>query len=80
MIFRKPTVIQIKAEEDMQDIQPANKSNSQIAPNNVVNKGRLQEIRNQMEIERNSQGQSPYSSELFNNLMSNIRDSVNDME
>lgn len=40
MIFRKPTVIQIKAEEDMQDIQPPNK-NAQFTPNNPL-KGKLQ--------------------------------------
>ena len=49
MIFRKPTVIQIKAEEDMQDIQPPNKNPSQFTPSNPL-KGRLQELRNQMDI------------------------------
>ena len=47
MIYRKPTVIQIKAEEDMQDIQPANKNNMQFTPNNPV-RGRFQELRHQM--------------------------------
>jgi len=41
MIFRKPTVIQIKAEEDMQDIQPPVRSSNQFTPNNPI-KGRLQ--------------------------------------
>jgi hypothetical protein len=41
MIFRKPTVIQIKAEEDMQDIQPSNRNSAQFTPNNPL-KGRLQ--------------------------------------
>jgi hypothetical protein len=41
MIFRKPTVIQIKAEEDMQDIQPSNRNSAQLTPNNPL-KGRLQ--------------------------------------
>ena len=59
MIFRKPTVIQIKAEEDMQDIQPANRNSGQFTPNNPL-KGRLQELRNQMDIERNSHNQSQY--------------------
>lgn len=49
MIFRKPTVIQIKAEEDMQDITPSNRNSSQFTPNNPL-KGRLQELRNQMDI------------------------------
>ena len=34
MIFRKPTLIQIKAEEDMQDIQPINRNTPQFTPNN----------------------------------------------
>ena len=41
MIFRKPTVIQIKAEEDMQDIQPVNRNSGQFTPSNPM-KGRLQ--------------------------------------
>ncbi len=74
MIFRKPTVIQIKAEEDMQDIQPTNRNSGQFTPNNPL-KGRLQELRNQMDIERNSHNQSPYTNDLlYQSLMSNIRD------
>jgi len=74
MIFRKPTVIQIKAEEDMQDIQPPNRNSNQFTPSNPL-KGRLQELRNQMDIERNPHNQSPYSNDLlYQSLMSNIRD------
>ena len=74
MIFRKPTVIQIKAEEDMQDIQPPNRSSAQFTPNNPL-KGRLQELRNQMDVERNSHNQSPYTNDLlYQSLMGNIRD------
>lgn len=74
MIFRKPTLIQIKAEEDMQDIQPINRNTPQFTPNNPF-KGKLQELRNQMEIERNSNSQSPYANDLiYQNFMSNIRD------
>jgi hypothetical protein len=74
MIFRKPTVIQIKAEEDMQDIQPPNKNNTVFTPNNPM-KGRIQELRNQMDIERSSINQSPYSNDLlYQSLISNIRD------
>jgi hypothetical protein len=74
MIFRKPTVIQIKAEEDMQDIQPSSRNSGQFTPNNPL-KGRLQELRNQMDIERNSNNQSPYTNDLlYQSLMSNIRD------
>jgi hypothetical protein len=66
MIYRRPTVINIKAEEDMQDVQPIIKQSSIMTPSNNI-KGRLQEFRNQMELERVSvQGQSPYTSELFN--------------
>ena len=75
MIYRKPTVIQIKAEEDMQDIQPANRQTSQIPPTNPL-RSRLQDIR--QEIERGSPGRSPYNSELFNTLLSNIRDEIPD--
>lgn len=42
MIFRKPTVIQIKAEEDMQDIQPNNRNSGQYTPSNPIKGGRLQ--------------------------------------
>ena len=75
MIFRKPTVIQIKAEEDMQDIQPPNRNNPIFTPSNPL-KGRLQELRNQMDIERGSHQHSPYSNDLYNTLLmgSNIRD------
>jgi hypothetical protein len=72
MIFRKPTVIQIKAEEDMQDIQPVNKG-PQFTPINPI-KGKLQELRNQMDIER-PHSHSPYSNDLlYQSLMNNIRD------
>lgn len=76
MIFRKPTVIQIKAEEDMQDIQPSNRS-AQLTPNNPL-KGKLQELRNQMDIER-PHSHSPYSNDLlYQSLMSNIRDEADE--
>jgi hypothetical protein len=76
MIFRKPTVIQIKAEEDMQDIQTNQKGSTQLTPSNPI-KGRLQDIRNQMDIERNPQ--SPYSSDqLYQSLMSNMRDDIDE--
>ena len=74
MIFRKPTVIQIKAEEDMQDIQTPQRNSNQFTPSNPL-KGRLQELRNQMDIERNSNHDSPYSNDLlYQSFMSNIRD------
>ena len=75
MIYRKPTVIQIKAEEDMQDIQPASRSSVQFTPINPV-KGRFQELRHQMEMERPSFNHSPYNNDMmiYHNLMSNIRD------
>jgi hypothetical protein len=58
----------------MQDIQPANRSSGQFTPNNPM-KGRLQEYRNQMDIERTSNNQSPYTNDLlYQSLMSNIRD------
>lgn len=57
----------------MQDIQPSNRNSSQFTPNNPL-KGRLQELRNQMDVER-SHNQSPYSNDLlYQSLMSNIRD------
>jgi len=57
----------------MQDIQPSIKNSSQLTPNNPL-KGRLQEIRNQMEIERNPHNHSPYSNDLlYQSLMNNIR-------
>jgi len=78
MIFRKPTVIQIKAEEDMQDIQPPNRSLAQFTPSNPL-KGRLQELRNQMDIERSGNSHSPYSNDLlYQSLMSNIRDEADE--
>ena len=74
MIFRKPTVIQIKAEEDMQDIQPPQRNNNQFTPNNPL-KGKIPDLRNQMDIERNSHHHSPYSNDLlYQSLISNIRD------
>ncbi len=47
MIYRKPTVINIKAEEDMQDVQPIIKQSSIMTPSNNF-KGRNQDLRNQM--------------------------------
>lgn len=73
MIYRKPTTIQIKAEEDMQDIQPPARQSSQMTPAQPL-RSRLQDLRHQMEIERNS----PYSAELYNALISNIRDDLPD--
>ena len=75
MIFRKPTVIQIKAEEDMQDIQPPNRNPGQFTPSNPL-KGRLQEMRNQMDIERSNHTHSPYNNSdlLYQSLMNNNRD------
>lgn len=55
----------------MQDIQPPPRQSSQMTPNQTV-RGRLNDLRNQMEIERSS----PYSSELYNALISNIRDDL----
>lgn len=76
MIYRKPTVINIKAEEDMQDMQPVIKQSSIMTPSNNF-KGRNQDLRNQMELERISiRGQSPYTSELFGSYLRN--DSSND--
>ena len=50
MIYRKPTVINIKAEEDMQDVQPIMKQSSSImTPTNNI-RGRNQDFRNQMEL------------------------------
>lgn len=61
----------------MQDIQPANRSSSQFTPNPL--KGRLQELRNQMDIERSAHHQSPYSNDLlYQSLMSNIRDEADE--
>ena len=73
MIYRKPTIIQIKAEEDMQDIQPPNRQSSQMTPSNPI-RNRLADLRHQMEMDRTSTNQSPYNAELFNALLSNIRD------
>lgn len=44
MIYRKPTVINIKAEEDMQDIQPPARQSSQMTPSQPV-RTRLQDLR-----------------------------------
>lgn len=41
MIYRRPTVINIKAEEDMQDVQPIIKQSSIMTPSNNL-KGRNQ--------------------------------------
>ncbi len=73
MIYRKPTVISIKAEEDMQDIQQTQNTYLEMTPNNQF-KNRLEDRRNQMDIERSSNSQSPYSVELFNQILSNIRE------
>jgi hypothetical protein len=72
MIYRKPTVIQIKAEDDMQDMQPLPQQSSQMTPSQPI-RSKIGDIR-QMQLDRNSPGHSPYSSELFNALISNIRD------
>jgi len=59
----------------MQDIQPTIRSPScQFTPNPL--KGRLQELRTQMDIERNS-NQSPYSNDLlYQSLINNIRGEI----
>ena len=44
MIYRKPTVINIKAEEDMQDIQPPARQSSQMTPSQPI-RTRLQDLR-----------------------------------
>lgn len=59
MIYRKPTVIQIKAEDDMQDIQPPTRQSSQMTPSQTV-RNKIQDIR-QMQLDRSSPGHSPYS-------------------
>ena len=62
----------------MQDIQPPNKNNTAFTPNNPM-KGRIQELRNQMDIERSSINQSPYSNDLlYQSLVSNIRDEADE--
>lgn len=60
MIYRKPTVIQIKAEDDMQDIQPPARLSSQMTPSQP-GRNKIQDIR-QGQLDRNSPGHSPYSS------------------
>lgn len=72
MIYRKPTVIQIKAEDDIQDIQPPARQSSQMTPSQPI-RNKIHDIR-QIQLDRNSPGHSPYSSELFNALISSIRD------
>ena len=58
----------------MQDIQPNNRSQGQFTPSNPL-KGRLQELRNQMDVERSGNTQSPYNNDLlYQSLMNNIRD------
>jgi hypothetical protein len=74
MIYRKPTVIQIKAEDDIQDIQPPARQSSQMTPSQPT-RSKIQDIK-QVQLDRNSPGHSPYSSELFNALISSIRDDV----
>ncbi len=59
MIYRKPTVIQIKAEDDMQDMQSMPQQSSQMTPQPIRNK--MGDIR-QTQLDRNSPGHSPYSS------------------
>lgn len=44
MIYRKPTVIQIKAEDDIQDIQPPARQSSQMTPSQPI-RGKIQDIR-----------------------------------
>jgi len=61
MIYRKPTVIQIKAEDDMQDIQQPARQSSQMTPSQPIRNKMIQDIR-QMHMDRNSSGHSPYSS------------------
>lgn len=71
MIFRKPTVIQIKAEEDIYDIQSANKITASSNPL----KGRTQDLRGQMDIERNPHNQPPFTNDsLYGSLMNNIHE------
>ena len=71
MIYRKPTVIQIKAEEDIQDVQSI-KSSTLMTPNNNF-KGRHDSNSSQMDVPGFSGGQrqSPYASELFNSYLRN---------
>ena len=57
----------------MQDIQPPNRQSSQMTPSNPI-RSRLHDLRQQMELERGSSNHSPYNAELFNALLSNIRD------
>lgn len=44
MIYRKPTVIQIKAEDDIQDIQPPGRQSSQMTPSQPI-RNKIQDIR-----------------------------------
>jgi hypothetical protein len=74
MIHRRPTVIQIKAEDDIHDIQPPTKQSSQMTPSSPV-RNKIQNIR-QMQMDRSSPAHSPYSSEIYNALISSIRDEV----
>lgn len=61
MIYRKPTVIQIKAEDDMQDIQQPLRQSSTLTPSQPMRDKMIKDIR-QLHMERNSSGHSPYSS------------------
>lgn len=60
MIYRKPTIIQIKAEDDMQDIQQPARLSSQMTPSQPF-RSKVHDIR-QLQMDRNSPGHSPYSS------------------
>jgi hypothetical protein len=55
----------------MQDVQTLSKSSIMTPSNNI--KGRLQDFRNQMELERipGQSQSSPYTSELFNSYLRN---------
>jgi hypothetical protein len=74
MIHRKPTVIQIKAEDDMQDIQPPIRQNTQMTPSQPI-RNKPQNIR-QIQMDRNTLVHSPYNSEIFNALISGNRDDI----
>ena len=59
----------------MQDIQRDSRNLGQFTPSNPL-KGRLQEMRNQMDIERSGNTHSPYNNNdlLYQSLMNNNRD------
>jgi hypothetical protein len=74
MIHRKPTVIQIKAEDDIQDMQTSGRLGSMMTPLQPV-KNRAQNIR-KMQMDGNSPLRSPYHSEMSNELVNGGRDDV----